>query len=94
MSVKIKIPGVFQKFTANKGCVEIELNQPVQIKHLLDKLEVLCPGIKNGMYDDCGKLNRFLTVYLNDKDIKNLKGDLTTVNDKDKITIASIIVEG
>ena len=91
MSIKVRIPTPLQKITANLGEVSAAGNT---IKDVLADLEKQYPGIKDRLYDDKGGLRRFINFYVNDEDIRFLKGETTPVKAGDEISIVPAIAGG
>jgi molybdopterin synthase sulfur carrier subunit len=91
MSIKIRIPTPLQKLTGNKA--EIECNG-CTVKELIENLEKKFPGLRERIYDETGKLRRFINIYVNEEDIRFLKKDDTTVKDGDEVSIIPAIAGG
>lgn len=91
MAIKIRIPTPLQKITQNKSEVDGEGST---IKELIENLEKNYPGIKERLYAEDGKLRRFINIYVNEEDIRFLKGDETEIKDGDEISIIPAIAGG
>ena len=91
MSIKVRIPTPLQKLTANQG--EIEASGKT-VKDLLTDLEKKYPGIRERLYDEKGGLRRFINFYVNNEDIRFLKGESTAVKDGDEVSIVPAIAGG
>ena|SRR3989338_8576728 len=91
MAIKVRIPTPLQKITENKELIECDGKS---IKELVDNLEKKYPGIKERLYDENGKIRRFLNIYVNDEDIRFLKLDGTPLKDGDEISIIPAIAGG
>ncbi len=91
MSVKIRIPTPLQKLTQNQGEVSAK---GTNMKELLTDLERQFPGIKERLYDEKGALRRFINFYVNNEDIRFLKGETTPVKDGDEVSIVPAIAGG
>ena len=91
MSVKVRIPTPLQKLTNNQGEV---LCEAMNIDQMLADLEKKHPGIKERLCDGEGKLRRFVNVYVNEEDIRFLKGQETSLKDGDDISIIPAIAGG
>ncbi|PIQ89253.1 MAG: molybdopterin synthase sulfur carrier subunit [Candidatus Omnitrophica bacterium CG11_big_fil_rev_8_21_14_0_20_42_13] len=91
MSVKVRIPAPLQKLTSNKSEVEVEA---ATIKELVESLEKVYPGIKGRICDESGKIRRFINFYVNDEDVRFLKGDDTVLKDADQVSIIPAIAGG
>ncbi|MBD2412029.1 molybdopterin synthase sulfur carrier subunit [Nostoc calcicola FACHB-389] len=91
MPVKVLVPTALQQFTNNEAIVESNGNT---IAELVDSLEQSFPGFKSRLCDDQGKLRRFVNFYLNDEDIRFLKGADTRLNDGDEVSIVPAVAGG
>ena len=91
MSVEVRIPTVFRKFTDQAASVALE---PGTISNLVDQLEGRFPEIKGQVRDDEGELHRFLNVYLNDEDIRYLDRLETKAEDGDTVSLLPSVAGG
>lgn len=91
MKIKVRIPAPLQKLTQNKAEVEAEA---ATIKELVESLNKLYPGIKDRICDENGKIRRFINFYVNDEDVRFLKGDDTPLKDQDQVSIIPAIAGG
>ena len=91
MAVVVRIPTPLRKMTQNEAEVEAEGND---IDSLIEDLESRDPGIKDRICDDQGEIRRFVNVYLNDEDIRFLKGKETDIKDGDEVSIIPAIAGG
>ncbi len=90
-TVKIRIPTPLQKITGGAGEIEGEGND---IKDVIDNLESKYSGFKERLYDEEGKLRRFINIYVNEEDIRFLDGENTRLNDGDDISVIPAIAGG
>lgn len=91
MAIVVRIPTPLRKMTQNEAEVEAEGND---IDSLIEDLESHYPGIKDRICDDQGEIRRFVNVYLNDEDIRFLKGKETDIKDGDEVSIIPAIAGG
>ncbi|MBI2082729.1 MAG: MoaD/ThiS family protein [Deltaproteobacteria bacterium] len=91
MSIKIRIPTPLQKITKNQSEVSAKGSS---VKEILADLERQFPGLKERLYDEKGSLRRFINFYVNNEDIRFLKGETTAVKDGDEISIVPAIAGG
>jgi molybdopterin synthase sulfur carrier subunit len=91
MKIKVRIPAPLQKLTQNKPEVEVEATT---IRELVDNLDSLYPGMKDRLCDESGKIRRFINFYVNNEDIRFLKGDETPLKDNDEVSIIPAIAGG
>ena len=91
MAVKVRIPTPLQKLTNNRAEVQCK---GATIDEILQELEKQHPGIKERICDAEGKLRRFVNIYVNEEDIRFLKGQETALKDGDDISIIPAIAGG
>lgn len=91
MAVKVRIPSPLQKLTRNQS--EVSANGK-NIKELFSDLEKQYPGLRDRIYDESGALRRFINVYINEEDIRFLKGEESEVKDGDDVSIIPAIAGG
>ena len=91
MPVTVRIPTPLQEFTQNKDVVEIEGKN---VKEVLAGLDQSFAGIGQRLYDEEGKLRRFVNIYVNQEDIRFLQGEETDLAEGDEISIVPAIAGG
>jgi len=91
MSVKVRIPTPLQKLTKNQPEVTCTGEN---VGALLGNLEKDYPGIGERIYDEKGKIRRFINIYVNEQDIRFLDGDKTPLKDGDEVSIIPAIAGG
>lgn len=91
MSVKVKIPSPLQKITKDQEEVEASGDT---VAAVLADLEKSYPGIQDRICDDKGKVRRFVNIYVNEEDIRFLKGEETPLKDGDELSIIPAIAGG
>lgn len=85
------IPTPLRKFTNNKS--RISLTSGI-VAALFSEVENSCPGFKNQLYDADGAIKRYINVFVNGKDIRNLAGEQTLVEDRDDVYIVPAMAGG
>lgn len=91
MPIKVRIPTPLQKLTANQAEIEVA---GATIREALAAVNQKYPGIHERIYDENNKLRRFINFYLNDEDIRFLKGDETALKEGDELSIVPAIAGG
>ncbi|MBL1352679.1 MAG: MoaD/ThiS family protein [Zetaproteobacteria bacterium] len=91
MAVTVRIPTPLRKLTAGADEVSIEAEN---IGVMIDNLEVAHAGLKERLCDDKGEIRRFVNVYLNDEDVRFLKGRDTELKAGDEVSIVPAIAGG
>src|SRR5947209_14023154 len=91
MAVIVRIPTPLQGLTNNLSEVAAEGST---VRELMTHLDDKYPGLKARIYDDTGKLRRFVNVYLNDEDIRFMENEDTPVPDGAELSIIPSIAGG
>jgi sulfur-carrier protein len=91
MPVRVLIPTPLQRLTQNQAEVSAEGGD---IRELIEHLERQFPGVKARLCDERGALRRFVNIYVNEEDIRFLKGDVTPLKDGDEVSIVPAIAGG
>ncbi len=91
MAVKVRIPTPLLKLTNNQ--VEVECSGET-VSQILEDLGTKFPGIKERIWDEEGKVRRFINIYVNDQDVRFLKGEATGVKEGDEVSIIPAIAGG
>ena len=68
--------------------------QATSIAEMIDTLNTSYPGIKDRLCDDTGELRRFVNMYVNEEDIRFLKGKETSLKNGDEVSIVPAIAGG
>jgi molybdopterin synthase sulfur carrier subunit len=89
--IKVRIPTPLRPLTKGKGEVDA---QAQSIAEMIDTLNASHPGIKDRLCDDTGELRRFVNIYVNEEDIRFLKGKETSLKDGDEVSIVPAIAGG
>ena len=91
MAVTVHIPTPLRKLTNNQA--EVEIADVASIEELIDGLENVHPGMKKKLVED-GKIRGYVNIFVNDEDIKFIKGKETNLKDGDSVTIVPSIAGG
>ncbi len=91
MSKTILIPTPLRPFVNNQSSIQTSEST---IGLALKDLSINFPKIKNYIFDDNGDLRKYINIYLNDKDIRDLEGDQTKLSDNDEVSLVPAIAGG
>ena len=89
--IKVRIPTPLRPLTNGQGEVEVSAGSIID---LIDNLNAAHPGIKARLCDESGELRRFVNIYVNEEDIRFLKGKDTSLNAGDEVSIVPAIAGG
>ena len=89
--IKVRIPTPLRPLTKGQGEVEVTAGTIVD---MIETLNTAHPGIKARLCDDTGELRRFVNIYVNEEDIRFLKGKDTSLKAGDEVSIVPAIAGG
>jgi molybdopterin converting factor small subunit len=87
----IKIPSQLRPQTEGHDQVEIPATT---VGEALNKLVEQHPSIKDRIYDENGKLRRYVNIYLGDEDIRFLENLETKIEAKSELSLVPAIAGG
>ncbi len=89
--ITVRIPTALRRVTQGQGEVQIEGST---IGELIENLEKEFPGIKERLVDENGEIRKFVNFFVNDEDIRFLKGKDTELKEGDIVAIIPAIAGG
>lgn len=89
--IKVRIPTPLRPLTKGQGEVETKASSVLE---MIETLNNVHPGIKDRLCDETGELRRFVNIYVNEEDIRFLKGKETSLKDGDEVSIIPAIAGG
>jgi len=91
MPVQVRIPSVLRRQTRGEEVVSLD---GATIGDVLEGLETRYEGLKGKLRGPQGEIRRFVNIYINDSDVRLLKGAITPVADGDEVTIIPAVAGG
>jgi molybdopterin synthase sulfur carrier subunit len=91
MPVEVRIPAVLRPHVGGEKRVESSAGT---LRDVLGELSGRYPGLATQFFDEDGALRRFVNVYVNDEDVRYLKGLDTSVAEGDVIAILPAVAGG
>ena len=91
MSVTVRVPTQLRTLTNGAGEVTVEGSS---VGEVLKALDSSFPGFAGRLFDDAGKLRRFVNVFLADEDVRFLQGLDTPVPDGQTLSIVPAVAGG
>ena len=89
--IKVRIPTPLRPLTRGQGEVEAK---GASVAEVIANLDSVHPGLKQRLYDERGELRRFVNIYVNEQDIRFLKGKETALKEGDEVSIVPAIAGG
>ena len=90
-SVKVRIPTQLRSLTGGAGEVPVEGST---VGAVLASLDVAHPGFGERLFDEEGKLRRFVNVFVADEDVRFLQGLDTPVTAGQTLSIVPAVAGG
>jgi molybdopterin converting factor small subunit len=87
----LRIPTQLRTLTGGAGEVEVDGST---VGEVLKALDAAFPGFGERLFDDGGKLRRFVNVFVADEDIRFLDGLETPVEDGTTVSIIPAVAGG
>ena len=91
VQVTVRIPTQLRTLTGGAGEVPVEGST---VGDVLKSLEVAHPGFGERLFDDAGKLRRFVNVFVSDEDVRFLQGLDTPVKAGQTLSIVPAVAGG
>ncbi len=91
MPVRILIPTPLRPYTGQQAVVQVDGQDVAEV---LQQLTARHADLRNHLFKDDGKLRSFVNIYVNDEDIRHLKGEATAVGPSDTLSIIPSVAGG
>ena len=91
MVVIVEMPAALRQFAGNQN----ELNSSGKtVEEVFSELCRAHPELKQNLYESEGKIRSFINIYINDEDIRYVKGLASPLKKGDRIQIVPSIAGG
>ena len=91
MGVKVRIPSQLRGLTAGSSEVAVD---GATVGEVLKALDALHPGFQGRLFDDNGKLRRFVNVFVDEEDVRFLQGLDTPLDEGTTVSIVPAVAGG
>lgn len=91
MPITITIPTALRQYAGGNSEIEVEAQTAGEA---LEQLTIRHAELRKHLYNDQNRLRNFVTVYVNDEDIRYLNGADTQIKDGDTVMIVPAIAGG
>ncbi len=91
MAVTLLIPAPLRRFTNEQASVQVEAGT---VAEALAALDAEYPGIRERICEPDGRLRRFVSVFVNGRDVRSLQGLETPLRDGDEVGIIPAMAGG
>ncbi len=87
----IRIPTPLRPYTDKQSEVAVT---GATVGEVLGDLTRQFPNLKQHLYNDGGELRAFVNVFLNEEDVRHIRGESTPVEPQDRLMIVPSIAGG
>jgi adenylyltransferase/sulfurtransferase len=87
----IRIPTPLRPYTNSQAEIKVS---GATVGAVLTDLTTQHPALKQHLYSDSGELRAFVNIFLNEEDIRHIRGAETPVQEGDKLMIVPSIAGG
>jgi sulfur-carrier protein len=91
MAVTVRIPTTLRPMTGGESAVQLE---GATLGEVLANLDAAHPGFHDRLFDDEGKLRRFVNLFVADDDVRYLQGLDTPVPAGETVSIIPAVAGG
>ena len=91
MSATVRVPTQLRTLTGGASEVSVEGDT---VADLLASLDAAHPGFRDRLFDESGKLRRFVNVFVADEDVRFLQGLDTKVSEGQTVSIVPAVAGG
>ncbi len=91
MSVRVHIPAPLRGYVAGRDVVDLKART---VREAIERLIEEHDGLKAHLLTEDGKLRSFVNLYVNQRDIRDLKREATELKDGDEISIVPSVAGG
>jgi sulfur-carrier protein len=91
MSAKVRVPTQLRTLTAGEAEIAVEGET---VADVLASLDTAHPGFQERLFDEGGKLRRFVNIFVADEDVRFLQGLDTKVSDGQTVSIVPAVAGG
>ncbi|MDZ7269846.1 MAG: MoaD/ThiS family protein [candidate division KSB1 bacterium] len=85
------IPSALRGYTEQQARLAISGRT---VGEVLEQLARRFPELRRHLYDEQGRLRKFINVFVGDQDIRHLQQEATPVSDDDEISIVPAVAGG
>jgi molybdopterin converting factor small subunit len=91
MTAKVRVPTQLRTLTAGEAEISVEGDTLAEV---LASLDAAHPGFRDRLFDENGKLRRFVNVFVADEDVRFLQGLDTKVTNGQTVSIVPAVAGG
>src|ERR687887_20684 len=88
---RVYVPTSWRKLTGGESRVELPARD---VRDLVQRLEERFPGFRRELVDESGNFHRFVNVYVNNREIEDLDGLQTRLQEDDEVAVIPAMAGG
>jgi len=92
LTIRIHVAGHLKDYTGRS--VEIEIQGARDVLDVIMQLDARVPNIKDRILDEHDQIRRFINIFVNEENIRDLDGESTKAKDGDVIYILPSVAGG
>jgi len=92
LTIRIHVAGHLKDFTGES--VDLEVQGARDILDVIMQLDARIPSIKDRILDKHDRRRRYINIYVNEEDVRELEGEATKTKDGDVIYILPSVAGG
>ena len=90
--IRVRLTGQLNDLT--QGAREIELKSADNLQVMVTELDAVFPGIGRSIVDDQGRIRRYVNVFVNKENSRELEQEKTRLKDGDVVHILPSVAGG
>jgi molybdopterin synthase sulfur carrier subunit len=92
LTIKVHVAGHLKDYTGES--VDLEVQGAKDVLDVIVQLDARVPNIKDRILDEHDRTRRYINIYVNEEDIRDLEGESTKTEDGDVIYILPSVAGG
>jgi MoaD family protein len=89
--VTVRVPVALLQYTRNESELRIDA---YTVEELLRNLDTRFPGFRAFIVDEGGRLRRYVSIFVEEEDIRSGDGLMTKLKEGDRVSIVPIVAGG
>src|SRR5919202_469499 len=95
MAATIFVPTPLRKLTGGQGKIQIAPSPAATtLQDVIEDADALYPGFRERVLDSDGEIKRFINVFVNGVDVRQLQGRATPLKDGDEVAVIPAMAGG
>jgi molybdopterin converting factor small subunit len=90
----VVLPGALRQYSGGESTIDIRFDQPSTLGELLDELDRRCPRLAGRIRDEQGQLRRYVNVYVDRVDARELGGVCAPVDPAAEVLVLPSVAGG